>query len=54
MVVDDDIPADDVKILEQCFSAEIIEYNLKSNNSRPYYVQYRVKESPKVTKSHQK
>ena len=47
MVVDDNIPSDDVEILCQCFSAQIIEYNLKTNNSRPSYVLYRVKEVDK-------
>ncbi len=42
MVVTENIPPEDMEILCQCFSAEIIEYNLKTNNSRPYYVKYRV------------
>lgn len=44
MVIEENIPFEDVEILNLCFSAEIIEYNLQTNNSRPHYVKYIVKE----------
>lgn len=49
MIVTENIPPEDMEILCQCFSADIIEYNLKVNNSRPYYVKYKVKEVEKET-----
>lgn len=48
MLVEENIPSEDVEILIQCFSAEIIEYNLKTNNSRPHYVKYIVKEVKEI------
>ena len=47
MIVEENVPSEDIEILCQCFSAEIIEYNLKTNNSRPHYVKYIVKEIKK-------
>ncbi len=44
MIVTENIPPEDMEILCQCFSAEIVEYNLQNHISRPHYVKYRVVE----------
>jgi len=44
MIVTENIPPRDMEILAMVFNAEIIEYNLKTNASRPHYVKYKVTE----------
>ena len=50
MTVTENLPPRDMEVLAQCFSAQIIEYNLKINASRPHYVRYKVKEIEKDAK----